>query len=110
MVDTFGFRPRGMLAPFGFGLPSPQPPDTLPGGNGRGSIPPDFPEDPNVIPVGGRSPRLYCQNRNCGAPTAGIVYPLCEQCNERLKKGDGPYRLEDGSVITIPIPWGGLDR
>jgi hypothetical protein len=108
MVDTFGYRPRGILAPFGFGLPSPQPPDPFPRGDGQSPDSPDFPDYANVTPVARR--RLFCQNVNCGEETGGVFYPLCQNCNTRLKYGDGPYRLEDGTIIVKPIPAGGLDN
>lgn len=39
--------------------------------------------------VAAKSPALFCQNVECGAPTGGVVYPLCPTCNNRLKNG-GP--------------------
>jgi RHS repeat-associated protein len=37
--------------------------------------------------VAAKSPPLFCQNVECGAPSGGVVYPLCPSCNDRLKNG-----------------------
>jgi len=97
MVDTFGFRPYGrgaygMLAPFGFAPQAAQSPDAFSGGNGQGR------DLPDVIPA-----QFFCQNRDCGSPTGGVVYPLCQQCNDRLKLGGPPIVLENRRIIRKPI-------
>jgi hypothetical protein len=101
MVDAFGFRPfgrgsYGTPAPFGFApqvsrSPAGPPIDETPGN-----------DVPNVIPVGKKF-TLWCQNITCGAPTGGVVYPLCPSCNDRLRNGGPPIRLENGQVVTRPI-------
>jgi hypothetical protein len=101
MVDTFGFRPfgrgsYGAPAPFGFAPQVPQSPASPPTDDGQGD---DF---ASVIPVAKRF-SLFCQNRDCGERTAGVVYPLCQSCNERLKWGGAPIILENGRIITKPI-------
>ncbi|WP_395714453.1 RHS repeat-associated core domain-containing protein [Reyranella sp.] len=68
---------------------------------------PARPED-DIVRVAGNnrssgSPTLYCQNVLCGAPTGGVVYPLCPTCNNRLKNGGPPILLENGIKIYIPI-------
>jgi RHS repeat-associated protein len=50
-----------------------------------------------------RSPTLFCQNVLCGAPNAGVVYPLCWDCNQKLKGGGPPILLENGRIIRTPI-------
>ena len=49
------------------------------------------------------SPTFFCQNVECGAPTGGVVYPLCPTCNNRLRNGGPPILLENGRIITLPI-------
>jgi hypothetical protein len=107
MVDTFGFRPYGRgsygpLAPFGFAPQAPQIPDASSGGNGQGR---DF---PGVTPAAWGP--YYCQNVECGMPNGGVVYPLCPQCNDRLKNGGEPILLENGQLVTKPIVPGGDDK
>lgn len=97
MVDAFGFRPYGRgsygaRAPFGFALQAPQAPAVPSSGNDQGD---DFPD---VSPV-----QYNCQNVNCGTPTGGVVYPLCQTCNDRLKNGGPPILLENMRVIRKPI-------
>ncbi len=53
--------------------------------------------------AGNKSPSLHCQNVNCGAPTGGVVHPLCPSCNNRLKNGGPPILLENGKIIRVPI-------
>lgn len=50
-----------------------------------------------------KSPTYFCQIVECGAPHGGLYAPLCPQCNDRLKKGDGPYLLENGQKIYKPV-------
>jgi RHS repeat-associated protein len=57
----------------------------------------------SIIQVGAQSVPLFCQNVLCGAPTAGVVYPLCPTCNNRLKNGGPPIKLENGQIIRLPI-------
>ena len=103
MVDVFGFRPYGRgpysaLAPFGFAPLAPQPSDESANGNGQG------PDVPDIIPVGRkRKLTLWCQNRDCGAPTAGTFYPLCQDCNARLTLGGPRIIIENGRKIVEPI-------
>jgi RHS repeat-associated protein len=58
---------------------------------------------PGSIQVAAKSPTLYCQNVECGAPTGGVVCPLCPTCNNHLKNGGPPILLENGQIIVKPI-------
>lgn len=49
-----------------------------------------------------KSPTLYCQNVDCGAPHGGAYEPLCPDCNTKLKNGGPPILLENGKTITKP--------
>jgi len=101
MVDPFGFRPfgggilSGGPAPFGFSPPAPQTPYASTGGSGRG--------DDSATAVTPTPAHFRCLNRDCGAHSGGAFYPLCQDCNDQLKSGNGPIVLENGDKIFKPI-------
>lgn len=61
------------------------------------------PSNTGDVQLAARTPTLNCQNVECGAPTGGVVSPLCPTCNDRLKNGGPPILLENGRKIIRPI-------
>jgi RHS repeat-associated protein len=50
-----------------------------------------------------KSPTLWCQNVECGAPHGGAFGDdLCPDCYNKLRKGGPPITLENGKTITEP--------
>ena len=72
-------------------------------GSGLTQTPGSFDGSTGTMQVAAKGPTLFCQNVECGAPTGGVVYPLCPTCNSRLNNGGPPILLENGRVIVKPI-------
>lgn len=92
-------------------LPNPFTPTPCPGDGAGNPNPPNvgatqMPSGQQPVVIAGKARRsvpLFCQNVVCGAPTSGTYYPLCPDCNTRLKNGEPAILLETGQKITVPI-------